>query len=69
MPCKPYLPLESPADIDVGSLVSSKLPPRQLPFLAIYAYLVVHASDRGWISKEAMGKGGAAIVGALSMGE
>ena len=48
---------------------SSRLPPRQLPILAVYARLVVYVADKGWIPKDLLGKGGAAIVGVLSMGE
>lgn len=31
--------------------------------------MIVYASSRGWISREATGKAGAAVVGVLSMGE
>ncbi|WWD15859.1 hypothetical protein CI109_100283 [Kwoniella shandongensis] len=45
----------------------SRLPPRQLPFLAGYAYLIIYAADRSWIPSEALGKGGASVLGVLSM--
>ena len=51
------------------TLSSSRLPPRQLPLLAVYAYSVLYACNRGWISRETAGKGGAAVVGVLSMGK
>ncbi|KAK8869864.1 hypothetical protein IAR55_000432 [Kwoniella newhampshirensis] len=45
----------------------SRLPPRQLPVLASYAYLIIYAADRGWMPTQAMGKAGASVVGVLSM--
>ncbi|WVQ78054.1 hypothetical protein IAT38_000135 [Cryptococcus sp. DSM 104549] len=45
----------------------SRLPPRQLPLLALYAYSIAYIADKGWISREALGKGGGSIVGVLSM--
>ena len=50
-------------------LARSRLPPRQLPLLAIYAYFIVYACEKQWIDREALGKAGAAVVGVLSMGE
>lgn len=48
---------------------SSKLPPRQLPFLTLYAFVIIRAAEYGWIDKDSIGKAGSAIVGVLSMGE
>ncbi|WVR05130.1 hypothetical protein IAU60_002142 [Kwoniella sp. DSM 27419] len=45
----------------------SRLPPRQLPFLAAYAYCILYGADKGWIDQKALGKAGASIVGVLSM--
>ncbi|WRT67078.1 uncharacterized protein IL334_004044 [Kwoniella shivajii] len=45
----------------------ARLPPRQLPFLASYAYVIIYAAEKGWVDKESLGKGGASIVGVLSM--
>ncbi|OCF54192.1 hypothetical protein L486_08389 [Kwoniella mangroviensis CBS 10435] len=53
--------------LDLLTYAFSRLPPRQLPFLAIYAYIIIHAADREWVNKESLGKGGASIVGVLSM--
>ncbi|WVQ70153.1 uncharacterized protein L199_008378 [Kwoniella botswanensis] len=53
--------------LDFLTYAFSRLPPRQLPFLAIYAYIIIYAADRGWVNKESLGKGGASIVGVLSM--
>lgn len=46
----------------------SRLPPRQLPILAVYASSIVYAAEKGWIPTAAVGKAGASIVGVLSMG-
>ncbi|WVW83146.1 hypothetical protein I302_105164 [Kwoniella bestiolae CBS 10118] len=53
--------------LDLLTYAFSRLPPRQLPILALYAYLVVYSAERGWVNKESLGKGGASIVGVLSM--
>nr|XP_019013467.1 uncharacterized protein I206_01534 [Kwoniella pini CBS 10737]OCF52248.1 hypothetical protein I206_01534 [Kwoniella pini CBS 10737] len=53
--------------LDLLTYAFSRLPPRQLPFLATYAYIIIYAADKGWINKEALGKGGASVVGVLSM--
>lgn len=42
--------------------------PGQLIFLATYAYVLVKACERDWISASRLSKLGAAIVGVLSMG-
>ncbi|KAL7422293.1 hypothetical protein Q5752_002939 [Cryptotrichosporon argae] len=61
----PPAPLD--ARVQLFTYAISRLPPRQLPFLALYAYAVVHAAARGWIDAERTGKAAAAIVGVLSM--
>ncbi|EIW69644.1 hypothetical protein TREMEDRAFT_68797 [Tremella mesenterica DSM 1558] len=45
----------------------ARLPPRQLPLLILYSFIVVYISKRGWIAPETLGKSGAAVVGVLSM--
>ena len=47
----------------------SRLPPRQLPLLGSYAYIIVYLCDRGLIDRAATGKAGTALVGVLTMGE
>ncbi|WWC61190.1 uncharacterized protein I303_103770 [Kwoniella dejecticola CBS 10117] len=53
--------------LDLLTYAFSRLPPRQLPFLATYAYVIIYATDKGWIDKAVLGKGGASVVGVLSM--
>lgn len=43
--------------------------PGQLVFLATYAYILMKACERDWISPSRLSKLGAAIVGVLSMGK
>lgn len=50
-------------------LLSSRLPQRTLALLGLYAWAIVQVTERGWVSRDVLGKGGAAIVGALSMGK
>lgn len=47
----------------------SRVPARKLPLLVAYALTIVKLTEHGWISREALGKGGGSIVGVLSMGE
>jgi hypothetical protein len=49
-------------------MISSRLPPRQLPMLAAYAYMIKWLADHEWIPAGAVGKAGGSIVGVLSMG-
>ena len=48
---------------------SSRIPPRQLPLLGSYAYLVTWAAKHGWIDVPSAGQAGSAVVGVLSMGK
>ena len=55
--------------MDQGADNRSRLPPRQLPLLAAYAYAVTYVSKKGWIDRIAAGKAGTALLGVLTMGE
>ncbi|GFZ46177.1 hypothetical protein JCM24511_04424 [Saitozyma sp. JCM 24511] len=54
-------------NVALFSYALSRLPPRQLPLLALYASAILHLTSHGWLPREALGKTGAAIVGVLSM--
>ncbi|OXM81229.1 hypothetical protein C364_01092 [Cryptococcus neoformans Bt63] len=69
----PYLPPAqsslSPLETRWGLMTYtlSRVPARKLPLLVAYALTIVKLTDHGWISREALGKGGGSIVGVLSM--
>ncbi|WWC90090.1 uncharacterized protein L201_005023 [Kwoniella dendrophila CBS 6074] len=72
LPTRHYPKSKSPPSqlktrLDLLTYAFSRLPPRQLPFLAAYAYAIIYAADRGWVNKASLGKGGANLVGVLSM--
>ncbi|WVQ98673.1 hypothetical protein IAU59_005804 [Kwoniella sp. CBS 9459] len=66
-PKTPSPPSPLKTRLELLTYAFSRLPPRQLPFLAGYAYCIIYAAEKGWIDQKSLGKAGASIVGVLSM--
>ncbi|WVF72257.1 hypothetical protein IAT40_007069 [Kwoniella sp. CBS 6097] len=66
-PKAPSAPSPLKTRLELLTYAFSRLPPRQLPFLAAYAYCIIYAAEKGWVDQKSLGKAGASIVGVLSM--